>query len=115
MKYDLVILAAGLGSRLKSLTKKIPKANILIHLASITNAEKSFENRKEVERNNLNSFKNVVEYCIKHKSKLVHISSTSVYGPQKNMVDENEKKLFDIFYNHCKYCNNTFIVSSNLV
>jgi len=74
--------------------RKIPKANILIHLASITNAEKSFENRKEVERNNLNSFKNVVKYCNKHKSKLVHISSTSVYGPQKDMVDENEEKLF---------------------
>ena len=78
----------------KLFCKKIPKTNILIHLASITNAEKSFENKKEVERNNLNSFKNVVEYCNKYKSKLVHISSTSVYGPQKNMVDENEEKLF---------------------
>lgn len=29
MKYDLVILAAGLGSRLKSLTKKIPKAMVM--------------------------------------------------------------------------------------
>src|SRR6056300_1194663 len=28
MKYDVVILAAGLGSRLKSLTKKIPKAMV---------------------------------------------------------------------------------------
>ena len=27
-KYDLVILAAGLGSRLKSLTRNIPKAMI---------------------------------------------------------------------------------------
>jgi len=30
----------------KLFCKKIPKANILIHLASITNPEKSFENRK---------------------------------------------------------------------
>ena len=74
--------------------KKIPKSDIVLHLASTTNAEKSFENKNEVNKNNLGSFKNVVEYCKRYKSKLIHISSTSVYGPQKNFVDENQKKLF---------------------
>ena len=74
--------------------KKIPKSDIVLHLASTTNAEKSFENKNEVNKNNLGSFKNIVEYCKRYKSKLIHISSTSVYGPQKNFVDENQKKLF---------------------
>ena len=42
----------------------------------------------------MGSFKNVLKYCHKFNSKLVHISSTSVYGPQKKLVDETQKKLF---------------------
>ena len=78
----------------KKLYKKIPKVNIVLHLASITNAEKSFDIKKEIYRNNFRSFKNIVNYCKKNNSKLIHISSTSVYGPQKNIVDEKLKKLF---------------------
>ena len=74
--------------------KKIPKTNIVLHLASITNAEKSFENKNELTKNNLGCLKNIMIYCIKNKSKLIHISSTSIYGPQKNFVTENQKKLF---------------------
>lgn len=77
----------------KILFKKLPKVNIVLHLASITNAEKSFDNKKEIFKNNLGSFKNIVSYCKKNKSKLIHISSTSVYGPQKDLVDETQRNL----------------------
>jgi len=73
---------------------KLPKVNIVLHLASITNAEKSYEEKKEIFRNNLSSFKNIIHYCKIYNSKLIHISSTSVYGPQKKNVDETEKELF---------------------
>ena len=38
-------------------------------------------------------FKNIVNFCIKKKAKLIHLSSTSVYGEQKGIVDESCKKL----------------------
>ena len=78
----------------KNLYKKIPKVNIVLHLASITNAEKSFDIKKKIYRNNFGSFKNIVQYCKKNNSKLIHISSTSVYGPQSDIIDEKLKKLF---------------------
>ena len=77
----------------KKFCNKIPKTNIVIHLASITNAEKSFEIKKELKNNNLGCFRNIINYCRKNKSKLIHISSTSVYGPQKEFVVETQKKL----------------------
>ena len=77
-----------------SLIKKLPRTNLVIHLASTTNAEKSFENKSYLFKNNLGSFKNIVNYCNKFRSNLVHISSTSVYGPQKHFVSETQEKLF---------------------
>ena len=59
----------------------------------MTNAAKSFGVEKEMYKNNINCLKTVINYCKKNKVKLIHISSTSVYGKQTNLVDENcEKK-----------------------
>ena len=45
-------------------------------------------------RNNLNCFNNVLKFCIKNKIKLIHISSTIIYGSQDSFVDESCKDLF---------------------
>ena len=67
--------------------------DLVIHCASMTNAEKSFDNEKAMYKNNLNSFETVLRFCKKNKAKLIHISSTSVYGKQAKVVDETcEKK-----------------------
>ena len=69
------------------------KSSYLIHCASMTNAENSFEVKKEMFKNNLNCMKVVVNFCEKNNVKLIHLSSTSVYGKQAELVDENcEKK-----------------------
>ena len=65
----------------------------VIHCASMTNAEKSFGKEKEMYKNNIDCLKNVIDFCQKNNSKLIHLSSTSVYGKQTDLVDENcEKK-----------------------
>ncbi len=67
--------------------------DIIIHCASMTNAEKSFDKKNEMYKNNLNCFNTVLNFCIKNDVKLLHFSSTSVYGKQAKVVDENcEKK-----------------------
>ena len=69
------------------------RTDIVINLASITDAESSLKIKNKVYKNNLGIFKNILTYCKKNSSKLIHISSTSVYGEQKGLVDENCKKL----------------------
>ena len=65
----------------------------LIHCASMTNAEKSFGKEKEMFKNNINCLKTVIKFCKSRKINLIHLSSTSVYGKQAEIVDENcEKK-----------------------
>ncbi len=77
----------------KDSLKDFKKINYVIHLASMTNASNSFSNKKVMYHNNIKSMQNIIDFCIKNRSKLIHISSTSVYGKQAKIVDENcEKK-----------------------
>jgi len=72
---------------------KFRKIDYLIHCASMTNAEKSFGKEKKMYKNNLDCLKTVINFCKKNKVKLIHLSSTSVYGKQAALVDETcEKK-----------------------
>ena len=66
----------------------------VIHCASMTNAEKSFGKENEMYKNNIDCLKNVIAFCKKNNSKLIHISSTSVYGKQTDLVDENCEEKF---------------------
>ena len=68
--------------------------DVIIHCASMTNAEKSFGKEKEMYRNNLNCLKTTMKYCKNRNTKLIHLSSTSVYGKQTDLVDENCEKKF---------------------
>ena len=73
----------------KNSLDKFKNVNLIIHCASLTNAEGSFLVKKEMFKNNLDCMKNVINYCVKKKSKLIHISSTSVYGKQVKIVNED--------------------------
>jgi len=78
----------------KNCLKKIKhKIDIVVHLASITDAESSVKNKIKVRNNNLKCFFNIVNFSKKNKCKFIHISSTSVYGSSKKIVDEDCKEL----------------------
>jgi len=67
-------------------------ASHVVHLAAITNAADSFANADEVEEVNYIGTKKVIQACVKSGSKLVFLSSTSIYGTQNEVVDENCSK-----------------------
>lgn len=64
-------------------------ADIVIHLAAITDAAGSIDKAEELEANNFKSTLRVAEACIEADASLIALSSTSVYGTQKEQVDEN--------------------------
>lgn len=69
--------------------KKILKdVEVVIHMAAITNAAGSFEIREKIERENLNCTANVAKACLEVGASMINFSSTSVYGTQKEVVDE---------------------------
>lgn len=64
-------------------------ADVVVQLAALTNAAGSFEIREKLERENYLATERVAQACLKTGSAVVNISSTSVYGTQKDVVDED--------------------------
>ncbi|MCE9598999.1 MAG: SDR family oxidoreductase [Spirochaetia bacterium] len=74
----------------------IKGSHAVLQFAAITDAAGSVKNREIVEKNNLQSTKRIAEACLKHGTRLLHLSSTSVYGTAEKTVaedcDESELK-----------------------
>ena len=63
-------------------------ADLVVHLAAITNAAGSFEIADQVEKVNFNGTELVAQACLRTGAALMFFSSTSVYGTQAEVVDE---------------------------
>lgn len=63
-------------------------AHAVIHLAAITDATNSFQNREEVERVNYLGTERLAAACMESGCALIFPSTTSVYGVQSELVDE---------------------------
>ena len=84
-KYHFIegdVLEVNLGEIVKG-------ADVVLHLAAITDAANSFRNKKKVEEFNYNATVKVAEACRDNNCPMIHISSTSVYGTQLDVVDED--------------------------
>lgn len=64
-------------------------AEVVIQLAAITDATSSFKNRKQVEKVNYGTTVKIAQACSRLNCPMIHLSSTSVYGTQKDVVDED--------------------------
>lgn len=71
------------------LKKILMPKDIVIHLAAITDAARSFENQEEVERVNYTATVKLAHACVDVGCSLIYPSTTSVYGTTKKLVDEN--------------------------
>ncbi|MFC1516213.1 NAD-dependent epimerase/dehydratase family protein [Thermodesulfobacteriota bacterium] len=73
----------------KEMTAIVKESDILIHLAAVTDAMRSFERVDEVEEINKIGFEYVANLCTESGCTLLFPSTTSVYGTQSEIVDEN--------------------------
>lgn len=68
--------------------KIIKDSKIVIHLAAITDAETSFHKQDLVNKINKHGVEFIAQLCAKYNSRMLFPSTTSVYGSQKDRVDE---------------------------
>ena len=77
----------------------LKKIDLLIHLASISNTTMKKNDFSKIINTNLKSLDKIINACKEHKVKLLYISTTTVYGKQKVIVNENLNKDFYKPYN----------------
>lgn len=80
-----------------SISDVVKNANLLIHLAAITDAENSVGKESLYKKNNLNCTKEVIKFCKKYNVPFIFPSSTSVYGKMKHneiLFEDNQKILY---------------------
>jgi len=63
--------------------------DVVVHLAAITDAAGTFDRAAELEANNFDATAKVAAACRAVGARLVHLSSTSVYGTQSALVSED--------------------------
>lgn len=73
--------------------KEIGPIDVIIHLAATTDAAGNANNRVALFQNNLDSTKHIASLAKKNGIKIIFPSSTSVYGSQSELVDEECKEL----------------------
>lgn len=59
---------------------KVPQIDAIVHLAAIPGLDLSWQNLNSYTDNNILGTKNIIDLAIKRKAKLIHISTSSVYG-----------------------------------
>ncbi len=64
-------------------------AHAVVHLAAITDAAGSFDRATELEANNFDATAKITAACRDAGARLIHLSSTSVYGTQNALVSED--------------------------
>jgi len=64
-------------------------ADAVVHLAALTDAASSFDRAEQVEEVNFRATVRVAEACAAAGAPLVFLSTTSVYGTQNEVVDED--------------------------
>ena len=70
------------------LDRVFSSADVVIHLAAITDAESSFDKKELIDRINLQGTERVARACAKMGCGMIYASTTSVYGVSDGEVDE---------------------------
>lgn len=71
------------------LSRLLSRVDAVVHLAAITDAAGSFDKKDQVEEVNLKGTQRLAKACAGHHCRLFFPSTTSVYGSQALLVDEN--------------------------
>lgn len=92
--------------------KNLDNVDAVIHLAALTDAAGTANQSEKVHKNNFEATKIVADACFEKSVPLIFASSTSVYGTQRETVDESSTELYPQSpYAECKLREESYLTS----
>ena len=85
----------------KTIFNKLPKIDAVVHEAAITDTTLADDTKMMMV--NFAGFKNVLNFCLLRKIKLVYASSAGVYGLAESLMSESNKTISHNTYGYSKY------------
>ena len=85
----------------EAIFKKLPRLDGVIHEAAITDT--TLQDDAKMVRVNYGGFKNVLNFCLNKKIRLVYASSAGVYGDCDSAMREDQKLIPHNIYAYSKY------------
>src|SRR3990167_527936 len=97
-KYEIYGIDVSYGDNIfgTKTEEYIKAANIVYHLAALTNVNKSFKHSEDFFITNVLGTARIVELCVKYKKKLIYPSSAAVYHPELSPYAYTKKLAEDI-------------------
>jgi len=87
--------------------KKLPKIDGVIHEAAITDT--TLQDDTKMVMVNYSGFKNVLNFCLNKKIRLVYASSAGVYGDRDTVMREGQKLIPHNIYAYSKYLGDCLV------
>jgi dTDP-4-dehydrorhamnose reductase len=67
------------------------KPNIIINCVAMTNVDQCEKDNKECDKINVETVKDIINYCNKHNAKLIHLSTDFIFDGKKGYYQENDQ------------------------
>ena len=98
---------------LKRISELIESCNIVINLAAIVGDQACLVNTKLAMDTNCQGVQYIVNLCNKFNKKLIQISTCSLYGASKELLDENSPVFPVDFYGQTKYQQERYVLENS--
>lgn len=101
------------SNHLTKIEEMIKTSDMVVSLAAVVGDQACLEDTKQAMNINCQGIQHMVKLCNKLNKKMIHLSTCSLYGSSKEILNENSQTFPVDFYGQTKYQQERYILESS--
>ena len=98
---------------LSKIGEMIENSDIVVSLAAVVGDQACLTNTRQAININCQGIQHIVNVCNKFNKKLIHLSTCSLYGSSKDILNENSQTFPVDFYGQTKYQQERYVLENS--